>query len=89
MVRCKFRVDSYETRLDSNKPDATEIRRVNLAIVYEGSEENEQYFRWTPSGRIEIGLLNPEAWKQLPLGAEVYVDIYQSSDTHPRPMKKE
>lgn len=81
MVRAKFRVESYETRLESNKPDAAELRSVKLSVVYGDSEENKKYFKWTPSGSIQIGMLNPEAWKQFPLGAEVYVDFSLVSDT--------
>lgn len=81
MVRAKFRVESYETRLESNKPGAIELRSVKLAVVYGDSEENKKYFKWTPSGQITIGMLNPEAWQQFPLGAEVYVDFSLASDT--------
>lgn len=74
-VRCKFRVDSYETRLESNKPDAQEIRTVKLSVVYGDTEENKRFFKWTPTGTIQIGMLNKEAWEQFPLGAEVHVDF--------------
>ena len=71
MVRAKFKVESYETRLNGTE----ELRSVKLAAVYGDSEENKKFFRWTPNGRIDIGMLNQEAWKQFPLGAEVYVDF--------------
>lgn len=74
MVRAKFRVDSYETRL-AGAVGTEELRSVRLSAVVTGSEENKSFFRWTPNGKIEMGILNPEAWKQLPLGAEVYVDF--------------
>lgn len=75
MVRTKFKVESYETRLESSAPGADELRSVKLTAVYGDSEENKKFFKWTPNGRIEIGMLNPEAWKQFPLGAEIYVDF--------------
>lgn len=75
VVRAKFKVESYETRLESSKPGSDELRSIKLSSVYGDSEENKKFFRWTPNGRIEIGLLNPEAWKQFPLGAEVFVDF--------------
>jgi hypothetical protein len=71
MVRCKFRVSSYETFLDRGE----ELRRIKLQVVVDGSDENKQFFRWTPSGTIEIGTLNHKAWEQFPLGAEMYVDF--------------
>lgn len=75
MVRCKFKVESYETRLDSSKIGAEEIRTVKLSVVYNDTEENKKFFKWTPTGSIQIGMLNKAAWEQFPLGAEVYVDF--------------
>lgn len=75
-VRAKFKVESYETRLSGQGPDAQEIRSVKLSVVYGDSEENKKYFKWTPSGRIEIGMLNPEAWKEFELGREMYVEFF-------------
>lgn len=74
MVRAKFKVESYETRLEG-KQGSDELRTVRLTAVTSNSDENKTFFRWTPNGKIEMGVLNPEAWKQLPLGAEVYVDF--------------
>lgn len=73
MVRAKFKVESYETHLDHQTKD--ELRNIKLTPVTNNSDENKQFFRWTPFGKIEIGTLNPEAWKNFPLGAEVYVDF--------------
>lgn len=70
-VRAKFCVNSYETSLQQG----VELRSIKLAAVYQGSEENKQFFRYTPNGQIQIGLLNPDTWAQFPLGAEVYVDF--------------
>lgn len=65
-----------ETRLESQKSGAEELRTIKLSAVYGDSEENKKFFRWTPSGSIQIGTLNPETWKHFPLGAEVYVDFH-------------
>lgn len=83
MVRAKFKVESYETHLDHQSKD--ELRNIKLTPVTGSSEENKKFFRWTPFGKIEIGTLNPEAWKQFPLGAEVYVDFNLVEDTDVRP----
>ena len=74
MVRAKFRVVKYETQLDSYGSKA-ELRTIHLSAVTDGSPENKEFFKWTPSGRIEIGVLNEVAWKEFPLGREVYVDF--------------
>lgn len=61
-----------------NNPDdveTVECRTVKLSAVADGSEDNKKFFRYTPSGNISIGILNPEAWKGFELGAEYYVDF--------------
>ena len=71
MVRAKFKVQSYETSLDRGE----ELRTIKLTAVYDGSPENKEFFRWTPNGSINIGVLNRAAWEQFPLGRELYVDF--------------
>lgn len=79
MVRAKFKVNSYETRLDRQE----ELRTIKLSAVtgHAGdSEENKKYFKYTPWGEISLGTLNKNAWQQLPLGAEVYVELIGSTE---------
>jgi len=79
MVRAKFVVESYETRKsDTRNPDSEELRSIKMIAVSDGSEENKKFFRWTPNGQINIGILNPEAWKQLELGKSYYVDFTEA-----------
>lgn len=77
-VRAKFTVESYETRLSGRGPEAEELRTVKLVAVADGSEENKKFFRWTPNGRIEMGVLNPAAWENLELGKSYYVDFTEA-----------
>lgn len=49
--------------------------RVKLAPVVGESEENKSFFKWTPSGQIEMGIMNPEASAQFIPGQEYYVDF--------------
>ena len=81
MVRAKFVVESYETRKSNTRdPNSEELRSLKLIAVSDGSEENKRFFRWTPNGTINIGILNPEAWKQLELGKSYYVDFTEAPD---------
>lgn len=82
MVRAKFKVQSYETSLDRGE----ELRTIKLTAVYDGSPENKAFFRWTPNGSIQIGVLNPSAWQQFQLGGEYYVDFLASADVAPEKM---
>lgn len=67
MVRAKFRVDEVAQTVNGGK--------VLLSPVTSGSKENEEFFKWTPYGRIEMGTINPEAIKQFVPGKECYVDF--------------
>jgi len=52
---------------------------VKFTPVTSGSEENDQYFKWTPFGSLEMGTLNPEAAEQFTPGMEYYVDFTPAS----------
>ncbi len=78
MVRAKFKVNKYETSLDRNE----ELRTIHMSAVYDGSPENKEFFKYTPNGTIQIGVLNRKAWEEFPLGREVYVDF---TDATPPP----
>ena len=73
-VRAKFKVDSIHLNLYGK---GEELRSVNLTPVYSNdpASENAQFWRFTPTGKIELGTINPEAWKQFELGKEYYIDF--------------
>jgi hypothetical protein len=79
MVRAKFRVSSYETFLDRGE----ELRSIKFNVVVDGSPENKEFFKWTPSGQIQLGTLNRKAWEQFPLGSEMYVDFTPAAKEAP------
>lgn len=68
MVRAKFRVTGKESFGDNGT-------RVTLLPVVDGSEENKEFFRWTPGGSISLDTVNDAAAEQFVPGAEVYVDF--------------
>lgn len=49
--------------------------RVELHAVVNGSEENEQFWKYTPSGQIAIHIDNESARDQFEVGQEYYVDF--------------
>lgn len=67
MVRAKFKCES--------KAQIVGGTNIKLVPVTTGSPENEQYFKWTPFGSIEIGTLNEAAASQFIPGKEYYVDF--------------
>lgn len=50
-------------------------KTVKLEAVINGSEENKEFFRWTPSGQISFGCVNVQASQQFVVGKEYYVDF--------------
>ena len=46
---------------------------VELVPVIDGSDENKQFFKYTPSGRIVLSTINQSALEQFELGKEFYV----------------
>lgn len=67
MVRCKFIVDSVTQNSNGHS--------VKLMPVTSGSPENDQFFKWTPWGAIEIGTINASAAEQFEVGQAFYVDF--------------
>ena len=67
-VRAKFRVAS-------KTESANKAFVVHLEPVITGSEENKQFYKWTPSGKIELATVNEDAAKQFEVGTEMYIDF--------------
>jgi hypothetical protein len=69
-VRAKFRVNSK-----SEPSSEGDVANISLGAVYDGSEENKRFFKYTPSGQIQMGTINAEAANQFEVGDEFYVDF--------------
>lgn len=74
MVRAKFYV--YSLRQFASTGQVA----VELWPVTDGSEENKNFWKYTPAGKIEMTIDNPEAVKQLELGKEFYVDFTKAEE---------
>lgn len=70
-VRAKFKVHSIVEYEGGNK-------EVKLHAVASGSEENKEFFKWTPSAQISLSTLNPAAAQQFAPGKEFYVDFIEA-----------
>lgn len=82
MVRAKFKVDSVTEHLYGKEV----MKTVTLSPVFGGendSEENKQFFKWTPSGKVELGTLNFDAAKQFEIGKEYYIDFSKCEESAP------
>lgn len=68
-VRAKFKVRSNEAVSGNGNTIILD------AVGKDGCPENADFFRWTPSGQITMGVVNEAAAEQFKVGAEMYVDF--------------
>lgn len=66
-LRAKFKVKSVEHFENGGV--------VKMEPVTTGSPENEEFFKWTPSGEIKLGLVNHKQLDSLLPGKEFYIDL--------------
>lgn len=63
---------------DGKSGNDEEGYRVIFHPVVGGSNENEQYFKYTPGGECRLEILNNEASAQFELGKEYYLTFEQA-----------
>lgn len=72
-IRAKFKclavIEDKDMTGDKNQ------ERVSFCAVYEGSEENKQWSKWTPSGELGMTITNPDAWGSFKVDDEYLLDI--------------
>lgn len=89
-VRAKFRLNSYTTELhnkpgrrEDGSPDwqnstPEEKRTLNFTPVTgngDPEQENTKFWDATPSGSLQLGCVNPEAWEHFEIGKSYYLDF--------------
>ena len=78
-VRAKFKVTSIMTTMGSRKEGdryvPAEMRTVSLIPVMGTEGENKEFWEATPSGKIELGVINLAAALPFDLNREFYVDF--------------
>lgn len=73
MTRAKFYVSSLTKQKMGQLGDIGTV--VVLNPVMTGSKENEDFYKWTPSGKIEMGTLNEKSAGVFEIGKEFYIDF--------------
>jgi hypothetical protein len=51
---------------------------IKLSPVMDGSAENKEFYKYSPSGAIELGTVNEAAAAMFEVGKEYYVDFTQA-----------
>lgn len=75
-VRAKFYVSEVkQSRNHYGGQEGELLTTIKLQPVTGNSEENKQFFRWTPTGSIDLGAVNPAMVEQFHIGDEFYIDI--------------
>lgn len=81
-VRCKFRLSSVtrrrQTVWDGTKNVDQEVNSFDFYVVTNGSDEDKAFWASTPVGKLELGIVNPEAVKELELNRTYYVTLTPS-----------
>ena len=65
-TRCKMVCDSFTKYNDTNAVEFT-------PVINDGSKENEQFFAYTPGGKLSLTSTNPDI--EFKPGKEYYIDI--------------
>lgn len=67
-TRAKFVVTNKEDTIASGST-------VKLSAVTSGSAENEDFYKYTPSGQITLSTINEKAASEFKVGSFYYVDF--------------
>lgn len=67
-VRCKMTCEKMALNDDGSA-------NIRLNAVYDGSPENKEFFKYTPSGQLSINSVNQTANALFVTGKEYYIDI--------------
>lgn len=70
MLRCKFKCKS--------KMQDTAGYTIEMVPVTIGSPENDEFFKYTPFGAIQLGIVKEETACQIEVGEEYYIDISEA-----------
>ncbi|MDF2649570.1 MAG: hypothetical protein K0Q73_5375 [Paenibacillus sp.] len=76
-VRAKFFVSEKATTAYNGSGDAAVLasRIILSPVLGGGSDENKKFFKATPSGKIELQIVNQDAGEALEIGKEYFVDF--------------
>jgi hypothetical protein len=87
-VRAKFYVSEVKESLYQSQNSGT-LTTIKLMPVVSGSEENKQFYRWSPSGSIDLGTVNPAVVEQFHIGDEFYIDFTPAKVANPETVEAE
>lgn len=62
--------------------EVVEARTLTFVPVYsqDPNSENRLFWQATPSGKLELQMISPEAWSQFEMGKYYYLDFTEAPD---------
>lgn len=72
-VRAKFQCQSINHIMTHSPGEQTAI--LTFAPVYGDGSDNKSWSKWTPQGKLEMTVTNPDAVAQFEVGASYYLDF--------------
>ncbi len=84
-VRAKFYVQSVKESKDGSDQKTFDVE---LNAVTSGSDENKQFFKYTPSGNLRLFTVNEVAGSQFVVGGEYYIDLFRAEENPPSSTSK-
>jgi len=75
MIRAKFRLTEQKNSAGWRGDKPAILASLLFVPVGDDTEENKKFWDATPSGRIEMDVLNPEAIEGFEVMKEYYVDF--------------
>jgi hypothetical protein len=73
-VRCKFKCVEL-TQRHNHSTDLPVVHIVKFNPVTSGSEENKEFYQYTPGGSLELAVIKPSIFE---IGKEYYLDISEA-----------
>ena len=74
-VRAKFQCSEIAKRASwGNGPHETD----QVTLVAVSNDQNKTWSKWTPSGKIEMQINNPDALNQFSIGSFYFVDFTEA-----------
>lgn len=83
MVVAKFYTQSNAHQNQANGTEQTKSNTIQMFPVTATSEENKEFFKWSPGGDLKLNTINPGAAEQFVPGEEKFV-VFMSPEEYAR-----
>lgn len=70
-MRAKFKLDTMDKHDD--------YCNVTMHAITEQDGDNEEFWKYTPAGQLQMTITNPAAYDKLELGQTYYLDFTKAS----------